>query len=131
MSQEYRHKRTSATLLNYHFVWLPVRRRKVLVGAVVPRLEALLRDTAVRIACEILYIAIQPDHVHIFVAAPPTLAPDQIMFRLKGYTSRYLRQEFASLRKMPSLWTRSYCCRTAGMVSSTVIQQYIEEQSGQ
>jgi putative transposase len=131
MRQEYRHKYTSLTLLNYHFVWIPARRRKVLVGAVVPRLEALLREAAERIACEILYISSQPDHVHIFIASPPTLAPDQIMFHLKGYSSRVLRQEFAHLRKMPSLWTRSYFGRTAGMVSSAVIQRYIEEQAKQ
>jgi putative transposase len=131
MSQDYRHKCTSVTLLNYHFVWIPARRRKVLIGPVVPRLEALLREAAERIDCEILYMAIQPNHVHIFLAAPPTLGPDQIMFRLKGYTSRVLRQEFPHLRKMPSLWTRSYFCRTAGMVSSAVIQRYIEEQTGQ
>jgi putative transposase len=130
MSQEYRHKRTSVTLLNYHFVWIPARRRKVLVGPVAPRLEALLREAAQRLEYEILYMAIQPDHVHIFIAAPPTLGPDQIMFRLKGYTSRHLCQEFAHLRKMPSLWTRSYFCRTAGMVSSAVIQRSIEEQTG-
>jgi putative transposase len=129
MSQRYRHKKTSVTLINYHFVWIPVRRRKVLVGPVADRLEALLREAAERIEGDIQYIAIQPDHVHLFVSAPPTLAPDQIMFRLKGYTSRYLRQEFPALRKMPSLWTRSYFCATAGMVSSATIQRYIEEQS--
>src|SRR5436189_6202062 len=130
MAQEYRHKRTSVTLINYHLVWIPKRRRKVLVGAVAERLEALLYEAAERIDCEILYMAIQPDHVHLFIAAPPTLAPDQIMFRLKGYTSRVLRQEFPELLKLPSLWTRSYFCRSAGMVSSAVIQHYIAEQTG-
>src|SRR5205085_12526775 len=52
--QEYRHKRTSVTLLNYHFVWIPARRRKVLMGPVAPRLEVLLREAAERIECEIL-----------------------------------------------------------------------------
>jgi hypothetical protein len=47
------------------------------------------------------------------VSAPPTLAPDQIMFRVKGYTSRHLRQEFPELLKLPSMWTRSYFCSTA------------------
>jgi putative transposase len=100
-----------------------------LVGPVASRLETLLSEAAERIDCEILYLSIQPDHVHIFIAAPPLLAPDQIMFRLKGYTSRVLRQEFAHLRKMPSLWTRSYFCCSAGVVSSTVIQRYTEEQT--
>jgi putative transposase len=102
----------------------------VLGGAVVPRLEALLRDAAPCIDCGIMYIALQPDHVHLFVAAPPTLTQDQIMLRLKGYTSRYLRQEFATLHKMPTLWTQSSFCGTMGMVSSATIQRYIEEQGG-
>ena len=48
------------------------------------------------------------DHIHFFVICSPTLAPDQIMFRLKGYTSRVLRQEFPHLLRPPSMWTRSY-----------------------
>jgi putative transposase len=52
------------------------------------------------------------------------------MLRLKGYTSRYLRQEFATLHKMPTLWTQSSFCGTMGMVSSATIQRYIEEQGG-
>jgi putative transposase len=122
-------QKTSITRVEFDFVWIPVRRRKVLVGPVAERLEVLRREAAERIECDIQYIAIQPDHVHLFVAAPPTLAPDQIMFRLKGDTSHQLREEFPALRKMPSLWTRSYFCATAGMVSSATIQRYIEEQS--
>jgi putative transposase len=51
------------------------------------------------------------------------------MFRLKGYTARVLRQEFPDLLKMPSLWTRSYFCATAGHVSSETIKRYIAEQA--
>ncbi|BAZ06165.1 transposase IS200-family protein [Calothrix sp. NIES-3974] len=68
------------------------------------------------------------DHVHLFVSSPSTLAPDQIMFRLKGYTSRVLRQEFLHLLRMPSMWTRSYFCGTAGDASSEIIKKYIANQ---
>ncbi|BAZ06591.1 transposase IS200-family protein [Calothrix sp. NIES-3974] len=68
------------------------------------------------------------DHVHLFVSSSPTLAPDQIMFRLKGYTSRVLRQEFPHLMRMPSMWTRSYFCGTAGDASSEIIKKYIANQ---
>jgi putative transposase len=101
----------------------------VLVGPVAERLEVLLREAAERIDCEVLFLAIQPGHVHLFISAPPTLVPDQIMVRLKGYTVHQLREEFPALRKMPSLWTRSYFCATAGMVTSATIQRYIEQQS--
>ena len=69
-----------------------------------------------------------PDHVHLFISTPPSLAPDQVMFRLKGYTSRILRKEYPQLLKLPSLWTRSYYCGTAGNMSSETIKKYIANQ---
>ncbi|MGH9877961.1 MAG: transposase, partial [Nitrososphaerales archaeon] len=33
-------------MINYHFVWIPRRRRPVLTGAVAKRLEQLLREKA-------------------------------------------------------------------------------------
>lgn len=128
MSQEYRHDNTSVTLINYHFVWIPRRRRKVLVGPVEERLRQLLLETTQTLDCEILAVEIMPDHIHLFLNCPPTLAPDQIMFRIKGYSSRVLRLEFPHLKRMPSMWTRSYFCSTAGNVSSETIKRYIANQ---
>jgi putative transposase len=130
MSQSdiYRRERTSVTLINYHFVWIPVRRKKILVGDVAKRLEELLYEKASELKCDILALEIMPDHVHLFISTAPKLAPDQIMFRLKGYSSRILRQEYPRLLTLPSLWTRSYFCGTAGNVSSETIKRYIANQ---
>lgn len=128
MPDRYRQKKTSVTLIKYHFVWIPKRRKKILVGDVARRLEALLYEKSKELECEILTLEIMEDHVHLFLSCPPTLAPDQIMFRLKGYTSRVLRQEFPYLLKLPSLWTRNYYCGTAGDPSSETIKQYIANQ---
>jgi len=118
VSQAYRHKdigkETSVFLLNYHIIFCPKRRRKVLVGAVKERLEQLLRETCAEIDCEILALEIMPDHLHLFVSTVPQMAPNQITARLKGKSSRLLRQEFPFLLKMPSLWTRSAFFSTAG-----------------
>jgi putative transposase len=74
-------------------------------------------------------LAIEPDHVHLFVNCPPTIAPYQIIHRIKGRTARFLRQEFPNpLMKLPSMWTSSYFVSTAGNVSSETIQRYIEAQ---
>lgn len=128
MVSKYRHKTTSVTLINYHFVWIPKRRKKVLFGNVAKRLEELLYEKAEELECEIVALEIMEDHVHLFLSSPPTLAPDQIMFRIKGYTSRVLRQEFPHLLKLPSMWTRSYFCGTAGDASSETIKKYIANQ---
>lgn len=68
------------------------------------------------------------DHVHAFLNCPPTIAPYQVMHKVKGYTAKYLREEFSELLKLPSLWTRSYFCSTAGNVSSETIKKYIAQQ---
>lgn len=128
MSSNYRHKTTSVTLINYHFVWIPRRRRKVLVGDVESRLKQLISEVATELDCGVIALEIMPDHVHLFLNCPPTLAPDQIMFRIKGRSSRDLRKEFEHLRRMPSMWTRSYFCVSAGNVSSATIERYIAEQ---
>ncbi len=129
MPQDYRHERTSVTLINYHFVWIPRRRRKVLVGQIADRLKGLIYQVALELECQVLALEIMDDHVHLFLNCPPILAPSEIMFRIKGRSARELRKEFPDpLMKMPSMWTRSYFCSTAGNVSSATIERYIAEQ---
>ena len=115
--------------VKYHFVWIPARRKKVLIGNVAKRLRELCNDVATEAGWTILNLAIQPDHVHLFVEATPREAPNEIIRAFKGRSSRILRQEFPHLLRLPSLWTRSYFCRTAGNVSATVIEQYMSGQS--
>ncbi|MGL6341855.1 MAG: IS200/IS605 family transposase [Waterburya sp.] len=121
----YRHQNTSVTTINYHFVWISKRRKKVLVGDVAVRLEELLYEKCKELDLNILALEIDNNHVHLFVNTPPTIAPHQIMFRLKGYTSRVLRLQFPHLMKLPSMWTRSYYCGTAGEISAATIKKYI------
>jgi putative transposase len=128
MSQPYRHTKTCVSLINYHFVWCPKRRRKVLVGRVERDLHRLLIAKAKDLGSEPIALEIMPDHVHLFLNCPPTLSPSDAMFWLKGYTSRLLRQKYPHLERMSSLWTRSYFVSTAGNVSSSTIQRYIAEQ---
>jgi putative transposase len=129
MKREYQHKITSVFLLNYHFVFCPKRRRKVLVSALRDRLVELLTEKSLELDWQVIALEVMPDHVHLFIGVDPSTAPDQVMFRLKGYTARVLRSEFPHLLKMPSLWTRSYFVSTAGNVSSSVIERYIAQQT--
>jgi putative transposase len=72
-----------------------------------------------------------PDHVHLFVEADPTRSVAEIVNRFKGPSSRFLRQEFASLRsRLPTLWSRSYYAGTVGHASETTVRKYVESQKG-
>ena len=59
------------------------------------------------------------------------LIPDEIVNRLKGYSSRVLRIEFPFLRsRLPTLWSRSYYVGSVGSVSEATMRRYIAEQKG-
>jgi putative transposase len=117
--------------LGYHLIWCPKWRRKVLIDEVADRLRELLLEKAEKIGVSIELMEIMPDHIHLFVKASPVDAPHWIVQQLKGYSSRFLRMEFGSLRsRMPCMWTRSYYIESVGHISEETIKRYIEGQKG-
>ena len=128
---EYAHTGYAVHLLVYHLVWCPKYRRPVLTDGVAKRLRVLVSEVATAHDWSVIELAIQPDHVHAFVRCAPGDTPHLVVRTLKGRTSRALRQEFPHLRsRLPTLWTRSYFCATAGNVSAAAIQRYIAAQKG-
>lgn len=78
-------------------------------------------------------LEVMPDHIHIFISAPPFQAPTDIVKILKGVTARQLFIEFPELKKKlwkGSIWSPSYYVGTAGAVSAETIKKYIEGQKG-
>ncbi|MGC2574642.1 MAG: IS200/IS605 family transposase [Candidatus Nitrosopolaris sp.] len=129
MPRGYTQSETCIHFMNYHFIWTPKYRRKVIIGDVEKRLKVLLKDKCKQLGIEIITLETMPDHIHIFIRATPTMAPHRIIAQLKGYTSRILRQEFIHLRStLPTLWTRSFFVSTHGHISNEMIRKYIEEQ---
>lgn len=124
----YGRNKGSVTSIRYHVIWIPRRRRTFLVGDVAKRLIALLREKAAEIEVNIMHLAVETDHIHLFLDCPRHLAISQIVFRLKSHTSRILRKEFEQLRRMPGMWTTSYFASTAGAVSEQTIAKYINSQ---
>ena len=128
MKQEYRRTQTTVSLINYHFVFCPRYRRKVLVNEVEQRFKEILKQTCEENDFKIVALEVMPDHVHVFLNTLPSISPSDIMVKVKGVTSRELRQDFKHLQHLPSLWTRSFFCSTEGNVSSDTIARYIAEQ---
>ncbi len=127
---EYQRDEHRVHLIVYHLIWCPKRRKPVLTGAVAADCRKLIEGKCQEHGWTILELAIQPDHVHLFVRAWPTDSPAKIVKECKGLTSFCLRQKFKSLLKLPSLWTRSYFASTTGNVSADTIRRYIEAQKG-
>ena len=129
MENNYKHTKTTVSLINYYFVFCPRYRRKIfLISNVEERFKELIKIKCKELNINIIAIECDKDHVHIFLNCLPTMSPSDIMKSLKGYTSKILRNEFNELSKMPSLWTRSFFVSTAGNVCSETIKQYVENQ---
>ena len=77
-----------------------------------------------------LALALQPEHLHLFVRVNPSNSASEVVKECKGITSFQLRREFPSLLRLPSMWTRSFFASTAGNVSQQTIQRYIDAQTG-
>jgi putative transposase len=77
-----------------------------------------------------LELVVQTDHIHLLVRAWPSTSAAEIVKECKGITSHELRGKYPILKRLPSLWTRSYFAATAGNVSAEIIQQYIAAQKG-
>jgi len=123
------HNTTSVVNINYHIIWCPKYRRKVLVDGIDERLKVILKEIATKMKCSVKEIEVMPDHVHLFLQATPTVPVHLIVKQLKGESGRILRQEFPVLNsKLPCLWTRSYYCETIGCISEDTVKQYIENQ---
>lgn len=129
MDEQYIHEEHTVHHILYHIIFCPKRRKKVLVGPVRDRLEQITREVAQENGWQIVDLAIQPDHVHLFIQTNPYTLPTSIPRLIKGRSSHLMREEMPHLRHMPSLWTRSTFYSTAGFVSQDTIQKYIERQS--
>ena len=129
MENNYRRTQTTVSLLNYHFVFCPRYRRKIFLNPTVEeRFKCIAQEVCSELSITILAMECDKDHAHLFLNALPTFSPSDIMAKIKGVTSKRLRDEFPHLKHLDSLWTRSYFVSTAGNVSSETIKHYVENQ---
>lgn len=131
-TQDYEYRRTenSVSSINYHFVFVPKRRKAVLVGDIAARMQSIIFDLVTEHGWKLIALEVMPDHVHMFINAPTHESASEIARWVKGRASRCLREEFPSLKKLPSLWSPSYFVATTGQVSTDTIRKYIENQRG-
>jgi len=119
----------------YHVVWIPKYRRRILnpgVGAYLSKLfPKLLRQMP---GVEIVLQNIQVDHIHTVMIIPPRYAVSEVIGRLKGQSASLLRKQFAWLSKVywaeNIVWSPGYFVSTVGIDEAKIIQ-YVKYQQRQ
>lgn len=70
-NKELRRGRHTVSLLTDHMVFSPKYRGKILIDEVAFLAEAIIRKTCVELNIEIIDLAVNLDHVHLFIKYPP------------------------------------------------------------
>jgi len=118
--------------LKYHFVWIPKYRKRLLKGEIKEFTEAVFRRIAQEYGWEIEELAIEDDHVHMFLHVPPKYAPAKVAQIMKSISAREIFKEFPRLRKQlwaGEFWGDGYFVRSVGdAVTTEIIKRYIRYQ---
>ena len=116
----------------YHIVWIPKYRYKVLVDGVKEYL-LIKMDEVRKYYPEIEYIErnIQPDHIHIIVSFPPKYSIAKVVGLIKSNTSKGLYAKFRFLQERyragVGIWSIGYYVSTVGLDEAT-IKRYVQHQ---
>jgi putative transposase len=127
--REFKSNRNVVYSCKYHIIWCSKYRRKVLEHVVERRLKEIITKETENMRAELIELEVMPDHVHLLCEVDPQFGIHRYVKRIKGASSRLLRQEFAWLRsRLPTLWTNSYFVATVGGAPLAMIKQYVENQ---
>ena len=68
--RDLRHDRHTVSLLTDHLVFSPKYQGKVLLGEVAEAAEEIIRDNCKELDIEVIDMAVNVDHVHLFIKNP-------------------------------------------------------------
>ena len=114
----------------YHIVFIPKYRKKVLYGKVREDVREILNTLCKYKNVEIIAGAVCVDHVHLSVAIPPKLSVSDFMGYLKGKSSLMIFDRHANLKYKygnRKFWCRGFYVDTVGQ-NQKRIEEYIRNQ---
>jgi len=114
----------------YHIVFIPKYRRKILYGKVKEDVHEILKTLCQYKKVEIVGGAVRSDHVHLCVSIPPKLSISDFMGYLKGKSALMIfdRHPDMGTKWDRSFWARGYYVASVGDINEDAVKKYIIEQ---
>ena len=115
----------------YHVVWIPKYRRRVLKSGVKTYVERGFKEIS-EFYPDVIIVKynIQEEHVHLVIEIPPKYAVAEIIGKMKQNSSRKIRNRFDWLDKVYErgvFWSPGYFSSTVGL-DEEAIKKYVEFQ---
>ena len=130
MKNEVKHTAHSSYRCEYHLVFAPKYRRKVIYKAVRRDIIEIIKKLCKEMKVEIIEAEACPDHIHMLVSIPPDISIAQFMGYLKGKSTLMIFDRHANLKYKygsRSFWCRGYYVDTVGK-NRKMIAEYIQNQ---
>ena len=130
MKNELKHTAHSSYRCEYHVVFAPKYRRKVVYGEIKKDIGEILRKLCNEMKVEIIEAEACPDHIHMLVSIPPYMSVAQFVGTLKSKSALMIFDRHANLKYKygnRNFWCRGYYVDTIGK-NEKMIKDYIRNQ---
>ena len=130
MKNEVKHTAHSSYRCEYHIVFAPKYRRKVIYKELRRDIGEILRKLCSQMKVEIIEAEACPDHIHMLVSIPTYMSVAQFVGTLKSKSALMIFDRHANLKYKYGnrhFWARGYFCDTVGK-NERIIQEYIRDQ---
>ena len=115
----------------YHIVFVPKYRFRILTGEVAHEVERCIRAFVEQQKAVLVELSIQVDHVNLLVFVPPKISISNFVGVLKGRTAIRVFNRFRKLKNKPywgnHFWSRGYCVDTVGL-DEEMVRKYVKYQ---
>ena len=126
MKNEVKHTAHSSYRCEYHIVFAPKYRRKVIYKELRRDIGEILRKLCSQMKVEIIEAEACPDHIHMLVSIPPYMSVAQFVGTLKSKSALMIFDRHANLKYKYGnrhFWARGYFCDTVGK-NERIIQEF-------
>ena len=130
MKNEVKQLSHSSYRCEYHIVFAPKYRRKIIYGEIKADMGEILRKLCKEKKVEIIEAEACTDHIHMLVSIPPYLSVAQFMGFLKSKSAWMIFDRHANLKYKygsRNFWCRGYFVDTVGK-NERMIAEYIRNQ---
>ena len=130
MKNEVKHTAHSSYRCEYHVVFAPKYRRKIIYNEIKKDIGEILRKLCNEMKVEIIEAEACPDNIHMLVSIPPYMSVAQFMGTLKSKSALMIFDRHANLKYKygnRNFWCRGYCVDTVGK-NEKMIKEYIRRQ---
>lgn len=118
--------------IGYHVVWGVKYHKHLLNKRMTEHLLVTIKDICASYDYHFYALGVGPNHVHLFVGAPPKVAPAKVVQVIKSITARDLFLTFPQLKRQlwgGEMWKDGYYIGTVGEgQTEAIIKNYLAQQ---